>query len=57
MASCLPDDRRQSKVTHFLEALFKQRLFASARGYADGNDAARLADDPVTKLLSGRGPL
>ena len=56
MASCLPDDRRQSEVTHFLEALFQQRLFAIARGYADDNDAAPLADDLVMKLLPGRDP-
>ena len=57
MAAHLPDDRRQSEVTHFLEELFRQRLFAIARGYADDNAAARPADDPVMKLLSGRDPL
>ena len=57
LASCLSDDRQQSKVTHSLEELFQQRLFAIACGYADGNDAARLADDPVMKLLSGRDPI
>ena len=57
LASCLSDDRQQSKVTHSLEALFQQRLFAIACGYADGNDAARLADDPVMKLLAGRDPI
>ena len=49
-------DRQKSKVTHSLEALFQQRLFAIACGYADGNDAARLADDPVMKLVAGRDP-
>ena len=53
-ASYLSDDRQQSKVTHSLEELFRQRLFGIACGYADGNDAARLADDPVMKLLAGR---
>ena len=57
LVSCLSDDRQQSKVTHSLEELFQQRLFSIACGYADGNDAARLADDPVMKLLSGRDPL
>ena len=56
-ASCLSDDRQQSKDTHSLEQLFQQRLFAIACGYADGNDAGRLADDPVMKLLSGRDPV
>ena len=57
LASCLSDGRQQSKVTHSLEALFQQRLFAIACGYADGNDAARLADDPVMKLVAGRDPV
>ena len=57
LASCLSDDRQQSKVTHSLEELFQQRLFAIACGYADGNDAGRLADDPVMKLLAGRDPV
>ena len=57
LASCLSDGRQQSKVSHSLEELFQQRLFAIACGYADGNDAARLADDPVMKLLAGRDPL
>ena len=57
LASCLSDDRQQSKVTHSVEELFRQRLFAIACGYADGNDAARLAGDPVMKLLAGRDPL
>ena len=37
--------------------MFQQRLFAIACGYADGNDAARLADDSVMKLLAGRDPV
>ena len=57
LAACLSDDRQQSKVTHSLEGLFQQRLFAIARGHADCNDAARLADDPVMKLMAGRGPV
>ena len=54
LAACLSDDRQQSKVTHLLRELFQQRLFGIACGYADGNDAARLSDDPVMKLLTGR---
>ena len=57
LASCLSDDPQQSKVTHSLETLFQQRLFAIACSYADGNDAARLADDPVMKLMAGRDPV
>ena len=57
LVSCLSDGRQQSKVTHSLEELFQQRLFAIACGYADGNDAARLAGDPVMKLMAGRDPV
>ena len=57
MAACLSDDREQSKVAHSLRELFQQRLFGIACGYADGSDAARLADDPVMKLLTGRDPV
>ena len=57
LAACLSDERQQSKVSHSLEELFRQRLFGIACGYTDGNDAARLAEDPVMKLLAGRDPI
>ena len=57
LASCLSDDRQQSKVAPSVGELFRQRLFAIACGYADGNDAARLSCDPVMKLLAGRDPI
>jgi hypothetical protein len=57
MASCLRDDRQQSKVAHSYQEIFQQRMFGIACGYADGNDAARIANDPVFKLLAGRDPV
>lgn len=57
MAACLRDVRQQAKVDHSYLELFQQRLFGIACGYADGNDAARIADDPIFKLLAGRDPL
>jgi hypothetical protein len=57
LASCLRDDRQPTKVVHRYQELFQQRMFGIACGYADGNDAARLADDPVHKLLVGRDPI
>ena len=57
MAVCLRDDRQQAKVEHAYRELFQQRMFGIACGYADGNDAARVADDPVFKLLAGRDPV
>jgi hypothetical protein len=37
--------------------LVRQRVYGIACGYADCNDAARLARDPVHKLLLERDPL
>ncbi len=54
LAACLSDTRQQSKVLHSLPELFRQRMFSIACGYEDANDAARLANDPVFKLLTGR---
>ncbi len=52
------DDRRQSgKIRHTLGELVRQRLYAIACGYPDGNDASRLAGDPIHKLLCGCDPL
>lgn len=56
-ARCLIDDRQPGKVRHPLEDLLAQRLFGLACGHPDANDADRLADDPIHKLLLGRDPL
>lgn len=57
LAACLVDDRQAAKVKHSLEDLLRQRIYGLASGYADANDAARLAHDPVFKLLLNRSPL
>ena len=54
LGEALHDNRQQGKVKHDLQELLAQRVYAIACGYPDGNDAARLADDPVHKLLVGR---
>ncbi|TAK52157.1 MAG: hypothetical protein EPO25_14365 [Gammaproteobacteria bacterium] len=52
------DDRRQAgKVRHAVGDLLRQRQYAIACGYPDGNDASRLAADPIHKLLCDRDPL
>ena len=56
-ARCLVDDRQPSKVRHTLADLVAQRIFGLACGHADANDADRLADDPIHKLLLGRDPV
>ena len=54
LSSCCRDIRQQSKVSHAIEELLRQRLFGIACGYADANDASRLSSDPVLKLLCDR---
>ena len=56
-AGCLVDDRQPGKVRHVLADLLAQRIFGLACGYPDANDAGRLADDPIHKLLLGRDPI
>ncbi len=56
LASCLHDERQAGKVDHQLHELLLQRVFAIACGCPDTNDAARLAGDPIHKLLVGRDP-
>jgi hypothetical protein len=57
LASALRDRRQPGKVAHPLRDLLRQRVFGLACGYADCNDAARLAPDPIHKLLLDRDPL
>jgi hypothetical protein len=57
VAACVTDSRQAGKVAHSLRDLVRQRVFGLAAGYLDGNDAARLADDPVHKLMLDREPL
>lgn len=57
LAGCLSDDRQPGKVRHEIEDLISQRVFGIACGYPDANDADRLADDPVHKMLLDRDPL
>lgn len=56
LAACLDDERQPGKVRHDLQDLLAQRVFGIACGYPDANDGARLADDPVHKLLLDRDP-
>src|SRR5258708_2493825 len=51
LEACLKDDRQPGKVQHELRELITQRVMAIALGYEDANDAARLASDPIHKLL------
>ncbi len=57
LAAVLGDARQPGKVRHALADLLGQRIYGLALGYQDANDAARLAHDPVHKLLLGRDPV
>jgi len=57
LAAALVDERQPGKVRHVLADLLGQRIYGLALGYEDANDAARLADDPLHKLLLGRDPV
>jgi hypothetical protein len=54
LTGCLRDTRDPAKVRHGLDELLAQRVYGLACGYEDANDAARLGDDPIHKLLVGR---
>ncbi|OLE81217.1 MAG: hypothetical protein AUF76_13505 [Acidobacteria bacterium 13_1_20CM_2_65_9] len=56
-ARCLVEDRQPGKVRHTLADLLAQRIYGLACGHPDANDADRLADDPIHKLLLGRNPI
>ena len=57
MAACLSDERQAGKVDHSLVELMLQRVHGLACGYPDANDAARLAGDPIHKMLVSRDPV
>jgi len=57
LAGCIREMREEGKIVHPLLDLFRQRVYGIACGYPDCNDADRLADDPIQKLLLGRDPI
>jgi hypothetical protein len=56
-AACLEDPRDPDRVSHSLHDLLRQRIYGLALGYEDANDAARIGDDPMHRLLLDRDPL
>lgn len=57
LTDCVTDGRTSGRVAHTLRELIAQRVFGIACGYPDANDADRLADDPIQKLLLDRDPI
>jgi hypothetical protein len=54
LAACLTDPRDPARITHDLETMLRQRVFAIALGYEDLNDHATLRGDPLMQLLAER---
>jgi hypothetical protein len=55
LSAVVPDPRNQQLITHQQTTMLRQRIFAIAMGYEDGNDHQTLRDDPLMQLVSGRG--
>lgn len=52
LAGSIRDERQESKISHGILELVRQRMFGIGLGYADANDAAKLSVDPVHQLLA-----
>lgn len=57
LAACLRDRRDPDRIRHSLQELVEQRVYGMACGYEDCNDSARVASDPMQRLLLGRDPV
>jgi hypothetical protein len=57
LAGAIDDRRHAAYIEHRMPDLLSQRIFQTACGYIDGNDANRLRKDPLFKLAVGRAPL
>jgi hypothetical protein len=51
----IPDPRNPELITHQQVTMLRQRIFAIALGYEDGNDHQSLRDDPLMQLVTERG--
>jgi Transposase DDE domain group 1 len=56
IAERLPDPRAQKLVTHRREALLTQEVYQILAGYADGNDAHVVRQDPLFQTLADVSP-
>jgi hypothetical protein len=51
----IPDPRNPDLIIHQQSTMLRQRIFAIAMGYEDGNDHQTLRDDPLMQLVTERG--
>src|ERR1700676_1683347 len=56
LASLFPDHRDPSQISHSIADILRERIFAIACGYPDGNDLDTLRADPAFKMACGRLP-
>ena len=56
LSKLLPDERDPSKIEHTRLEQLRQRVFQIAMGWEDQNDADRLREDPVYKMVADRQP-
>jgi len=56
LASLIPDERDPAQITHSMADMLRERIFAIACGYPDGNDLDSLREDPAFKMACGRLP-
>jgi hypothetical protein len=56
LASHIPDSRDPNLISHSIADILRERIFAIACGYPDGNDLDVLRKDPAFKMACGRLP-
>jgi hypothetical protein len=56
LASLIPDRRDPMQITHSMADMLRERIFAIACGYPDGNDLDSLREDTAFKMACGRLP-
>ena len=57
IADCFIDERQAGQVTHSLQSIVRQRVFALCAGYEDINDHDSLRHDPMFALCGGKETL
>jgi hypothetical protein len=56
LSQCLRDKRNPDFIIHSYHDMLRQRIYGICCGYEDCNDAARLAGDPIHRLMIDRDP-
>ena len=56
LARLIPDCRDPALISHPMADILRERIFAIACGYPDGNDLDDLRSDPAFKMACGRLP-